>query len=73
MRDKYLEKQKEVFVEFMDLEKANARIYRLAMWKTLRMCGVGGKKVRSRVGLHVGGNRGMCKIGRKFCKYLKCM
>jgi hypothetical protein len=41
--EKYLEKQKEVFVAFMDIEKANDIVDRMAMWEVLRMYGAGGK------------------------------
>jgi hypothetical protein len=41
--DKYLLKQNEVFVAFMDLEKAYDRVDKLAMWEVLRIYGVGGK------------------------------
>jgi hypothetical protein len=40
---KYLEKQNEVFVALMDLEKARDRVDMMAMWEVLRMHGVGGK------------------------------
>jgi hypothetical protein len=36
-------KQNEVFVAFMDLEKAYDRVDKLAMWEVLRIYGVGGK------------------------------
>ena len=41
--EKYLEKGKDVYWAFMDLEKAYDRIDRNAMWKMLSMYGVGGK------------------------------
>jgi hypothetical protein len=41
--EKYLEKQNEVFVAFMDLEKVYDRVDRMAMWEVLRMYVVGDK------------------------------
>jgi hypothetical protein len=41
--EKYLEKGKDVFWAFMDLEKAYDRIDRKALWKVLRLYGVGGR------------------------------
>jgi hypothetical protein len=41
--EKYLEKGKDVFWAFMDLEKAYDRIDREALWKVLRLYGVGGR------------------------------
>jgi hypothetical protein len=40
--EKYLEKQKEVFVAFMDLEEAYDRVDRVAVWEVLGMYGAGG-------------------------------
>jgi hypothetical protein len=41
--ENYLEKQKKVFVAFMDIEKAYDRVESMAMWEVLAMFGVGGK------------------------------
>ena len=41
--EKYIEKGKEVFCAFMDLEKAYDRVDRGAMWQVLQMYGVGGR------------------------------
>jgi hypothetical protein len=38
--EKYLEKQMEVFVAFVDLEKAYDRVDMMAMWEVLRMYGI---------------------------------
>ncbi len=38
-----LEKRKKIYAAFMDLEKAYDRVDWLALWKVLRMYGVGGK------------------------------
>jgi predicted acetyltransferase len=43
--EKYLEKQKVVFVALMDLQKAYDRVDRMAIWEVLRMYGVGGKSL----------------------------
>jgi hypothetical protein len=67
--EKYLERQKEVFVAFMGLEKAYDRVDRMAMWEVLGMYGVGGKILgviknmyeESTVCVRIGR-----KLGRKF-------
>ena len=41
--EKYLEKEKELYIAFMDLEKAYDRVDREALWKVLQIYGVGGK------------------------------
>ena len=41
--EKYLDKQRDLYVAFMDLEKAYDRVDREALWKVLRIYGVGGK------------------------------
>jgi hypothetical protein len=45
--EKYLEKQKEEFVAFMNLEKVYNRVDRMAIWEVLTMYGVGGKILRA--------------------------
>ena len=44
--EKFLEKGKEVYWAFMDLEKAYDRIDREGLWDVLRMYGVGGRLLR---------------------------
>ena len=44
--EKYLEKNKEVFMAYMDLEKAYDRINREGLWDCLRVYGVGGNLFR---------------------------
>ncbi len=41
--EKYLEKDRKLFVAFMDLEKAYDRVDRKGLWDTLRVYGVGGQ------------------------------
>ena len=45
--EKYMQKGKEVFWAFMDLEKAYDRVDREALWKVLMMYGVGGSLLRA--------------------------
>ena len=42
LSEKYLEKHKDVYVAFMDLEKAYDRVDREALWQLLSVYGVGG-------------------------------
>ena len=44
--EKYLGVNKEVYMAFMDLEKAYDRIDRDALWQTLRIYSVGGSCLR---------------------------
>jgi hypothetical protein len=46
MSKKIIEKNKEVYLAFMDLEKAYDRIDRMALWEMLRMYSVGGRALR---------------------------
>ncbi len=41
--EKYLEKNRNLFAAFMDLEKTCDRVDRKGLWDTLRVYGVGGK------------------------------
>ena len=41
--EKYLEKGKDVYFAFLDLEKAYDRVDRDAMWNVLRSNGIGGR------------------------------
>ena len=50
---KYLANGKDVFVAFMDLEKAYDTIDRHGMWQMLRMYGVGGKLLKVVQSFHV--------------------
>ena len=62
--EKYLEKCKDVFVAFMDLEKAYDRVDRKAMWQVLRVCGIGGKLLEA-VKSFYEGSTGSVRVGRK--------
>ena len=44
--EKYLGKGKDVYFAFFDLEKANDRIDRDAVWNVLRLYGIGGRLLR---------------------------
>ena len=41
--EKYSEKSKDVYLAFLDLEKAYDRVDRDAMWNVLRLYGIGGR------------------------------
>ncbi|XP_069947548.1 RNA-directed DNA polymerase from mobile element jockey isoform X1 [Cherax quadricarinatus] len=45
--EQYLDKAKEVFVAFMDLEKVYDRVDRGAMWQMLQMYGIGGRLLKA--------------------------
>ena len=47
LSEKFIEKGKDVYWAFMDLEKAYDRVDREAMWQVLRLYGVGGKLLRA--------------------------
>ena len=49
-----LGKGKDVYFAFLDLEKAYDRINRDAMWKVLRLYGIGGRLLRGVKSLYVG-------------------
>ena len=51
--EKYLEKKRDVFVAFMDLEKAYDRVDRDAMWRVLQMYGVNGRLIEAIKGFYV--------------------
>ena len=52
--EKYLKKGKDVYLAFLDLEKAYNRVDREAMWNVLRLYGVGGKLLKAVRSLYVG-------------------
>ena len=62
--EKYLEKGKELYVAFMDLEKAYDRIDREALWKVLQIYGVGGKLLNA-VKSFYAGSRACVRVGRE--------
>ena len=51
--EKYLEKKREVYVAFMDLEKAYDRVDREAMWRVLQMYGVNGRLIEAIKGFYL--------------------
>ena len=51
--EKYLEKGKDVYFAFLDLEKAYDRVDRDAMWNVLKLCGIGGRLLH---GIALGGS-----------------
>ena len=52
--EKYLEKGKDVFWAFMDLEKAYDRLDKEVMWKVLQVYGVGGNLLKAVQGFYLG-------------------
>ena len=52
--EKYLEKGKDVFWAFMDLEKAYDRLDREALWSVLQLHGVEGSLLKAVKGFYVG-------------------
>ena len=52
--EKYLEKGKDVYFAFLDLEKAYDRVDRDAIWNVLRLYGIGGRQLRGVRSLYVG-------------------
>ena len=62
--EKYLEKGKDVFWAFMDLEKAYDRVDREAMWDVLRLYGIGGKLLRAMQSFYVD-SRACVRVGNE--------
>ena len=67
--EKYLANEKDVFWEFMDLEKAYDTIDRHGMWQMLRVYGVGGKLLKAAQSFYVD-SRASVRMGNdvsEFC------
>ena len=62
MCEKFLAKGKEVYVAFMDLEKAYDRVDRRALWQVASLYGVGGKLLRALQSMYEG-NRMCVRVG----------
>lgn len=62
--EKYLAKGKEVYVAFMDLEKAYDRVDREAMWNVMRLYGVGGRLLQA-VKSFYKGSKACVRIGNE--------
>ena len=60
--EKYIQKGKDVFWAFLDLEKAYDRVDREALWKVLSLYGVGGKLMRAVKSFYVN-SRACVRIG----------
>ena len=62
--EKYLGKGKDMYFEFLDLEKAYDRVDSDAMWNVLRLYGIDGRLLRGVKSLHVG-SKACVRVGRK--------
>ena len=60
--EKMKEKGKQVWIAFMDLEKAYDRIDRDAMWQVMRIYGIGGRVLRGIMSFYEGG-RACVRVG----------
>ena len=66
--EKSIEKGKEVFCAFMDLEKAYDRVDRDALWQTLRLYGVGGRLLKAVKSLYVE-SRACVRVGNELSEW----
>ena len=67
--EKMKEKGKQVWIAFMDLEKAYDRIDRDAMWQVMRIYGIGGRVLRGIMSFYEGGRacvRGGGRVSESF-------
>ena len=66
--EKYLAKGKDVFWAFMDLEKAYDRVDRDALWRVLRLYGVGGNLLKAVQSFYVG-SRACVRVGSEVSEW----
>ena len=66
--EKYLGKGKDVYSEFLDLEKTYDRVDRDAMWNVLRLYGIGGRLLRGVKSLYVG-SKACARIGNEVSEW----
>ena len=64
MCEKMREKKKNIYVAFMDLEKAYDRVDREAMWEVMRIYGIGGRVLRGIMSFYNEG-RACVRVGQK--------
>ena len=62
--EKYLGKGKDVYIAFLDLERAYDRVDRDAIWNVLRLYGIGGRLWRGVKSLYVG-SKACVRVGNK--------
>ena len=66
--EKYIAKDKDVYFAFLDLEKAYDRIDRKAMWKVLRIYGIGGRLLRAVESLYAG-SKACVRVGSELSEW----
>ena len=66
--EKYLEKGKDVYFAFLDLEKAYDRVGRDAMWNVLRLYGIGGRLLPGVKSLYVG-SKACVRVGNEVSEW----
>ena len=66
--EKYLAKGKDVFWAFMDLEKAYDKVDREALWRVLRLYGVGGKLLKAVQSFYVD-SRACVRVGSEVSEW----
>ena len=66
--EKYIAKNKDVYFAFLDLEKAYDRIDRKAMWKVLRIYGIGGRLLRAVESLYAG-SKACVRVGSELSEW----
>ena len=65
---KYLERGKDVYFVFLDLEKAYDRVDRGAMWNVLRLYGIGGRLLLGVKNLYVG-SKACVRVGNEMSEW----
>ena len=66
--EKYSAKGKDVYFAFLDLEKAYDRVDREAMWKMLRIYGVGGRLLRAVQSMYAG-SKACVRVGSEMSEW----
>ena len=68
--EKYAAKGKDVYFAFLDLEKAYDRVDREAMWKVLRIYGVGGRLLRAVESMYAG-SKACVRVGSEMSEWFQ--
>ena len=66
--EKYLGKDKDVYLAFLDLEKAYDRVDTDAVWNVLRLNGIGGRLLRGVKSLHTG-SKACVRVGNEVSEW----